>query len=71
MRVDPVFGFEVPTSGVDSRILDPRSTWADPDAYDAQAKKLVDMFQANFAKFEPHVDPDVLAAAPELRIAAE
>jgi len=33
------FGFLVPTalSGVDAKILDPRSTWADPVAYDRQA----------------------------------
>ncbi|WP_436643503.1 phosphoenolpyruvate carboxykinase [Microbaculum sp. FT89] len=73
MRVDPVFGFEVPTAvpGVDSRILDPRSTWADPASYDRQAERLVGMFQSNFAKFETHVDPEVRAAAPELRAAAE
>lgn len=73
MRIDPVFGFEVPTSavGIDQRILDPRSTWADPSAYDRQAARLVTMFQDNFAKFETHVDPDVIAAAPELRAAAE
>jgi phosphoenolpyruvate carboxykinase (ATP) len=73
MRVDPVFGFEVPTAvpGVDGSILDPRSTWADTAAYDLQAERLVGMFQTNFGKFETHVDPDVRAAAPELRAAAE
>jgi phosphoenolpyruvate carboxykinase (ATP) len=29
------------------------------------------MFQENFVKFEAHVDADVKAAAPEVRIAAE
>ena len=73
MRVDPFFGFEVPTAaeGIDAAILDPRTTWADKDAYDAQARELVDMFRANFAKFETHVDADVIAAAPVLREAAE
>ena len=35
-RKDPNFGFEVPVAveGVDSAILDPRSTWADKDEYD-------------------------------------
>src|SRR5436305_8776225 len=35
-RTDEVFGFEVPVAvpEVDSKLLDPRSTWADPDAYD-------------------------------------
>jgi phosphoenolpyruvate carboxykinase (ATP) len=73
MRVDPAFGFEVPTAleGVDPKILDPRETWADKAAYDLQARALVKMFRDNFAKFEPHVDADVKAAAPELRAAAE
>jgi ATP-dependent phosphoenolpyruvate carboxykinase len=65
--------FAVPTSleGVDSAILDPRSTWADGVAYDAQAKKLVSMFVTNFTKFEDHVDSKVRDAAPGLKIAAE
>jgi phosphoenolpyruvate carboxykinase (ATP) len=73
MRTDPLFGFEVPLSlpGVDASILTPRDTWADTHAYDAQARALVDMFNANFAKFEVHVDDDVKAAAPALRRAAE
>jgi phosphoenolpyruvate carboxykinase (ATP) len=29
------------------------------------------MFQKNFVKYEAHVDADVRAAAPEVRIAAE
>jgi len=73
MRLDPVFGFQVPVAleGVDAAILNPRDTWADKAAYDAQAKALVDMFQKNFSKFESHVDSEVLAAAPALRHAAE
>ena len=72
-RTDPHFGFAVPVAvpGVDSTILDPRSTWADPIAYDRQAARLVEMFVANFAKFEEHVDGTVLAAAPTLAAAAE
>jgi phosphoenolpyruvate carboxykinase (ATP) len=72
-RTDPVFGFQVPTSlpGVDPAILNPRDTWADQAAYDAQARALVDMFNANFEKFEVHVDADVKAAAPALMRAAE
>ncbi|MCE6958417.1 phosphoenolpyruvate carboxykinase [Cereibacter sphaeroides] len=64
-RKDPNFGFEVPTelNGVDPKLLDPRSTWADPAAYDAQAKKLVEMFANNFAQYVPYIDADVKAAA--------
>ena len=73
MRTDPLFGFQVPTAlpGVEPAILNPRETWADKAAYDAQARALVDMFKANFEKFEVHVDEDVRAAAPALRQAAE
>ncbi|WP_279482756.1 phosphoenolpyruvate carboxykinase [Aureimonas sp. SK2] len=72
-RTDPNFGFQVPVAvpGVDSAILDPRSTWSDPAAYDAQAKRLVGMFRANFEKFEDHVDASVVNASPVLALAAE
>jgi phosphoenolpyruvate carboxykinase (ATP) len=72
-RTDANFGFEAPVNvpGVDASILDPRSTWADKDAYDAQARRLVGMFIDNFAKFEDHVDASVASAAPRLNIAAE
>ena len=64
-RKDPNFGFEVPVSvpGVDAALLDPRRTWADQAAYDAQATKLIGMFQKNFAQYVPHIDADVKAAA--------
>ena len=64
-RKDVNFGFEVPVAceGVDDTLLDPRRTWADPAAYDAQAHKLVGMFSANFAKYVPYIDADVKAAA--------
>ncbi len=65
-RRDPHFGFEVPVSapGVETRILNPRDTWADGDAYDAQARKLVTMFIDNFAQYDADVDADVRGAAP-------
>ncbi|MFO1141292.1 MAG: phosphoenolpyruvate carboxykinase [Amaricoccus sp.] len=64
-RRDPSFGFEVPiaAAGVDPALLDPRSTWSDPAAYDAQAQRLVAMFAENFARYEAHVSDDVRAAA--------
>jgi phosphoenolpyruvate carboxykinase (ATP) len=64
-RKDAHFGFEVPVKvpGVDDRLLDPRQTWADGAAYDAQARKLVDMFANNFAQYVPYIDDDVKAAA--------
>ena len=73
MRTDANFGFAVPiaVSGVDSKILNPRETWSDRAAYDAQARKLVGMFVQNFAKFEDHVGADVKAASPAVQMAAE
>jgi phosphoenolpyruvate carboxykinase (ATP) len=65
-RRDPFFGFMVPTAvpGVDDSILDPRATWADGAAYDAQARRLVAMFVRNFAQFEAYVEQGVREAAP-------
>jgi len=67
-RKDPNFGFEVPIEvpGVDTAILDPRQTWADKDAYDRTAAKLVDLFVENFGQFESHVDDGVRQAAPKV-----
>jgi phosphoenolpyruvate carboxykinase (ATP) len=64
-RRDANFGFEVPVAvkGVDSTLLDPRATWGDKAAYDAQAKKLVGMFAENFGQYVPFIDADVKAAA--------
>ncbi len=65
-RKDVNFGFLVPehVPAVETKILDPRSTWDDGEAYDAQAKKLVGMFTANFEQFANHVASDVMDAAP-------
>ena len=59
------FGFDVAVTGkgVDAALLDPRSTWADGNAYDAQAEKLVEMFAENFQQYLPFIDEDVKAAA--------
>jgi phosphoenolpyruvate carboxykinase (ATP) len=56
-REDPIFGFEVPLDvpGVDAKLLDPRSTWRDPEAYDERARFLAAKFQENFARF---ADPE-------------
>ena len=64
-RRDPNFGFDVPVTaeGVPDLLLDPRRTWADKDAYDAQAKKLVDMFADNFQQYVGAIDDDVKACA--------
>ncbi len=63
-RTDPVFGLEVPVQvpGVEARLLDPRSTWRDPEAYDRKSRELARMFRDNFARFD--APPEVAAAGP-------
>jgi phosphoenolpyruvate carboxykinase (ATP) len=65
-ETDEIFGLSVPIEieGVPSKVLNPRSTWADPAAYDAQAKKLARMFRENFDKFG-NVDPAIKNAGPK------
>lgn len=64
---DPVFGFQVPTAvpGVPDNVLQPRQTWADGEAYDAQAAKLAGMFRTNFEKYADGVSPAVREAGPK------
>jgi len=71
-RKDPNFGFDVPIAvpGVDTSILDPRSTWADKAEYDRTAAKLVDLFVENFAEFAEHVDEGVRQSGPQVTAAA-
>jgi phosphoenolpyruvate carboxykinase (ATP) len=65
-RMDPIFGFEVPVEvpGVDSSLLDPRSTWSDPDAYDEKARYLATRFRENFQKFG--ADENIVQAGPRV-----
>ena len=65
-REDPWFGFEVPVevAGVDSKLLDPRGAWVNPDEYDKTAQDLVRKFIENFEQFADHVDESVRQAAP-------
>jgi phosphoenolpyruvate carboxykinase (ATP) len=64
---DPIFGLHMPVAidGVPSEVLNPRSTWADGDAYDVQAKKLAGMFRDNITKFGDAVPANILAAGPQ------
>ena len=65
---DPTFGLAIPrqVEGVPSEILDPRSTWADGAAFDAQAAKLARMFVDNFEQFSDGVSDEIKAAAPKV-----
>jgi phosphoenolpyruvate carboxykinase (ATP) len=65
-REDPIFGFEVPVDvpGIDAKLLDPRTTWRDPEAYGRKARDLARMFRENFAQFAEDAGDDVVAAGP-------
>ena len=45
-------------------MLQPRSTWADKDAYDRTARRLAAMFHLNFAKYADGVTQAVRDAGP-------
>jgi len=64
-ETDPVFGLAIPSEvgNVPSEVLNPRRTWPDAAAYDAQARKLAEMFRKNFEKFGD-VDPAIKNAGP-------
>ena len=65
----PYFNFEVPTvlEGVDTGILDPRDTYADPAVWEEKAKDLAGRFIKNFHKYESNAAGKALVAAgPQL-----
>ena len=65
----PYFDFEVPTelTGVDTGILDPRDTYADPSQWEEKAKDLAQRFIKNFAKYEGNdAGKALVAAGPQL-----
>ena len=61
----PFFNFEVPTQleGVDTHILDPRDTYADPKQWEEKAKDLAGRFIKNFKKYEYNKAGKALVAA--------
>ena len=65
---DTTFHVLVPKTcpGVPSEVLFPRNTWADPEAYDARAKRLASDFSAHFDKAygDKSIDPAVAAQCP-------
>jgi phosphoenolpyruvate carboxykinase (ATP) len=65
-ETDPFFGLQIPTAvpGVPAEVLNPRNTWADKAAYDAQATKLAKMFHDNFKQYADRVSDEVAKAGP-------
>jgi phosphoenolpyruvate carboxykinase (ATP) len=64
-ETEPFFGLRVPKAvpGVPGEVLDPRRAWPDPQAYDAQARKLARLFFENFKRFEAQASEAVKAVA--------
>ncbi|MDI3328612.1 MAG: phosphoenolpyruvate carboxykinase (ATP) [Alicyclobacillaceae bacterium] len=64
--VEPFFGLAVPRTcpDVPPEILLPRNTWADGEAYDAQARELARRFRDNIRRMEG-VPERILAAGPK------
>ena len=65
----PFFDFKVPTAlpGVDSAILDPRDTYANPAEWETKAKDLAGRFIKNFEKYTDNEDGKrLVAAGPKL-----
>ncbi|MBV6452254.1 MAG: Phosphoenolpyruvate carboxykinase (ATP) [Anaerolineales bacterium] len=67
-KVDPVFGFEVPTTcpDVPNEVLDPSSSWKDKSEYDAKYKALAQKFIENFKQFADGTPKEWLEAGPKV-----
>ena len=65
----PYFNFEVPTTleGVDTKILDPRDTYANAEEWEVKAKDLAARFIKNFHKYESNDGgKSLVKAGPQL-----
>ena len=62
----PIFGLNMPTEceNVPSEILNPKNTWANQEAYDAQAMELANSFKKNFKKYEDNSNKEILSGGP-------
>jgi len=65
----PFFNLAIPTAlkGIDSKVFNPRNLWEVPSKWDAQAKKLAQMFINNFQSFTDNEEGKrLVAAGPQL-----
>lgn len=69
-KQDPVFGLNIPDSCplVPASVLNPRSNWADPLAYDNQARMLAGLFADNMQQFAQEIKAEVLASGPKVLV---
>ena len=63
----PGINLDIPLSvpHVDNKMLDPRETWEDKDAYEVAKRELIQKFVQNFQKFSG-VAPAIISAGPHL-----
>jgi phosphoenolpyruvate carboxykinase (ATP) len=63
---DEIFGLSMPVScpNIPKELLNPRNSWADKDAYDAQSCALAEAFLQNFEKYADKASAALLSAAP-------
>ena len=66
-EITPGFGLHIPHAcpQVPSEILNPRNTWEDKAAYDAQAQNLANQFVKNFEKYKAQATAEMLEALPQ------
>lgn len=67
MHNDPIFGFEVPKAlpGIDSHLLDPKSTWPSAEEYDTAANNLAKLYVENFKQYEGQGSVDYTQFGPK------
>jgi phosphoenolpyruvate carboxykinase (ATP) len=66
------FGLAMPLTcpGVPSKVLNPRNTWKDKQAYDLKAAGLVKAFVSNFKQYSQYADNEILMAEPRINVLA-
>lgn len=64
---DPIFNLDIPVRcpNVPDEILDPRSLWGDPAAYETAARDLARRFRENFEKKYPDMPQHIKDAGPK------
>jgi len=67
---EDIYGLEVPVElpGVRAEVLSPRKSWGKPEEYDKQAKKLADLFDKNFEKYEDKATDEIKEAAAKIKV---
>ena len=65
---DPIFGFTIPTTcpGVPSALLNPRASWRDVAAYEAQTYTLAQAFVDNFKQYKNFATQEIQSGGPKL-----